>query len=149
MTTRETAMQIPPSARELLTSDAIAHFTTIDEDGRPHVTCAWVGLDGDELLVGTLFDQRKLRNIRRDPRVVVSMQSGRTNEYGLAEYLVVYGRGTVVEGGAPDLLQELAYTYLGEGVKFPPMEDPPPGYVTRIAVDEIGGVGPWRQESAG
>jgi hypothetical protein len=28
-------------------------------------------------------------------------------------------------------------------VKFPPMDDPPPGHVLRIAVERIGGVGPW------
>jgi hypothetical protein len=33
--------------------------------------------------------------------------------------------------------------YLGPGVKFPPMQDPPPGYITRIAVERVGGVGPW------
>lgn len=140
-------MQIPPSARKLLTGDALAFFTTINEDGRPHVTGAWIGLDGDEIVIGTLFDQRKLHNVRRDPRIVISVHGGRTNQYGLAEYLVAYGRAAVQEGGAAELLQKLAHTYLGEGVKFPPMDDPPPGYVTRITVDEIGGVGPWRDEA--
>jgi hypothetical protein len=61
----------------------------------------------------------------------------------LKEYLVVHGRARLVEGGAPELLQRLAYVYLGPDVKFPPMDDPPPGHVMRIAVDRIGGVGPW------
>jgi len=42
-----------------------------------------------------------------------------------------------------ELLQQLARTYLGPGVRFPPMDNPPPGYITHIAVDRIGGVGPW------
>jgi len=49
----------------------------------------------------------------------------------------------VTPGGAPELLQQLAYTYLGPDVKFPPFPDPPPGFVTRIAVDRVGGIGPW------
>lgn len=49
----------------------------------------------------------------------------------------------VTEGGAPELLARLATTYLGPDVKFPPMDDPPPGFVTRITVARIGGVGPW------
>jgi len=41
------------------------------------------------------------------------------------------------------LLQELAHTYLGPDVKFPPMDDPPPGYVLHITPQRFGGVGPW------
>ncbi|MDQ4025792.1 MAG: PPOX class F420-dependent oxidoreductase [Actinomycetota bacterium] len=129
--------------RAVLESDVLAHVVTLDEDGSPHVTLVWVGLDGDEVVFATLFDQRKLRNVRRDPRVVLSIETGKANDMGLREYLVVHGTATVTEGGAPELLQELAYTYIGPGVKFPPMPDPPPGFLCRIAVERIGGVGPW------
>jgi hypothetical protein len=49
------------------------------------------------------------------------------NAIGPANYLVVHGRAPVTEGGAPELLQQLARRYLGPDVKFPPMPDPPPG----------------------
>ena len=134
---------IPSSARALLESDALAHVTTVDLDGGPHVTIAWVGVEGDEVVMATLFDQRKLRNCRRDPRVAISMETGVVNDWGLKEYLVLYGRAEVTEGGAPELLQRLAHTYLGPEVVFPAMPDPPPGFVTRISVDRVAGVGPW------
>ena len=134
---------LPESARNVLTSDAVAHVTTLDEDGTPQVTLGWVGLEGDEIVIATLFDQRKLENLRRDPRVALSFQTGRVNDFGLMEYLVVHGTARVTEGGAPELLQELAYTYLGPDVKFPPMPDPPPGFITRVTVERLGGVGPW------
>jgi PPOX class probable F420-dependent enzyme len=130
-------------ARQLVTSNALAHLVTLNPDGSPHVTLAWAGLDDDEIVMGTLSDQRKLKNMRRDPRVTVSFETGRMNSFGLIEYLVVHGRARVVPGGAPELLQELAYVYIGQGTKFPPMPDPPPGFVTRIAVEKVGGVGPW------
>jgi PPOX class probable F420-dependent enzyme len=130
-------------ARQLVTSNALAHLVTLNPDGSPHVTLAWAGLDDDEIVMGTLSDQRKLKNMRRDPRVTVSFETGRMNSFGLIEYLVVHGRARVVPGGAPELLQELAYVYIGHGTKFPPMPDPPPGFVTRIAVEKVGGVGPW------
>jgi hypothetical protein len=44
---------------------------------------------------------------------------------------------------APELLQRLAGTYIGPGVCFPPMAEPPPGYVLRIVPERFGGVGPW------
>ncbi len=131
--------------RRVLGSDALAHVATIDADGRPQVTIAWVGLDGDEVVFATLGDQRKLRNVRRDPRVTISIQTDRTNEMGLCEYLVLYGSARVTEGGAPELLQELARTYVGPGVVFPPMPSPPPGFVTRVKVEAVGGVGPWKK----
>jgi nitroimidazol reductase NimA-like FMN-containing flavoprotein (pyridoxamine 5'-phosphate oxidase superfamily) len=78
---------LPDTARELLERDAVAHVVTIDEDG-PQVTAAWVGLEGDEIILATLPDQRKLRNLRRDPRIALSVPSTNTNERGLLEYLV-------------------------------------------------------------
>ncbi len=139
---------IPEAARELLESDAVANVVTLNEDGSPQVTAAWVGIEGVEIVLATLPDQRKLRNIRRDPRVAVSVPTTRVNEWGLLEYLVVYGTARVTEGGGPEMLQHLARTYLGPDVVFPPMPDPPPGYVTRITPERFGGVGPWNQPRA-
>jgi PPOX class probable F420-dependent enzyme len=135
-------VEIPPEAREVLESDRLAHFVTLNPDGSPQVTCVWVGLEGDEIVSGHLAMQQKVRNIERDPRVAVSFESKRTNELGLQEYLVVHGRARIQEGGAPELLQRLAHTYIGPDAVFPPMPDPPPGFVTRITVERLGGVGP-------
>jgi hypothetical protein len=49
----------------------------------------------------------------------------------------------VTEGGAAALLASLARTYLGPDAMFPPMPDPPPGFVTRIRVQRISGIGSW------
>jgi len=137
----------PDAAKAVVTSGRLAHVATINPDGSPHVTIAWVGLDRDDVVIGTLFDQRKLQNMRRDPRVTVSIDTPERAPNGLDIYLVMYGRATVTDGGAPELLQELAYTYIGPGVKFPPFPDPPPGFVTRIAVDRVGGIGPWAERA--
>jgi hypothetical protein len=101
-------------------------------------------VDGDDLLTAHLNPhRRKLENVRRDPRVTVSFQGTEIRPPGLLEYLIVRGRATIEEGGAAELLQQLAHVYLGPEVRFPPMDDPPPGMVVRIAVDRLGGVGPW------
>jgi PPOX class probable F420-dependent enzyme len=129
--------------REVLTSGRLAHVVTINPDGSPQVSIVWIGLDGDEIVSGHLGDRQKLRNVRRDPRVALSIDTGHVNEMGLGEYLVVNGTGRVTEGGAADLLQRLAYVYLGPDVTFPPGRDHPPGLILRIRPDRIGGVGPW------
>jgi PPOX class probable F420-dependent enzyme len=136
-------VELPESARELLESDALAHLVTLNPDGSPQVSCVWVGLEGDEIVSGHLFPQQKLRNVRRDPRVVLSLEGTKVRPPGLKEYLVVHGHARVEEGGAPALLQRLAHVYLGPDVVFPPMDDPPPGVTMRIAVERLGGVGPW------
>ena len=134
---------IPEAARELLESSAVAHVVTIDGDGGPHVTAAWVGVEADEIVLATIPDQRKLKNLRRDPRIALSVPSTNMNEWGLLEYLVVYGTARVTEGGAAEMLQRLAHTYLGPNVVFPNMPDPPPGFITRITAERFAGVGPW------
>ncbi|TWP46497.1 PPOX class F420-dependent oxidoreductase [Lentzea tibetensis] len=136
---------IPDSARELLESNRLAHLVTLEPNGNPQVTIVWVGLDGDEIVACHLAEQRKIRNMRNDSRVALSIETDKLNEYGLHEYLVVYGTATITEGGAPEMLQELAHTYLGPDVKFPPMDNPPPGFITHIKVNRISGVGPWAQ----
>lgn len=137
-------MELPQSAREIVESGALAHLVTLNPDGSPQVSCIWIGLDGDEIVSGHLRDdQRKLRNVARDPRVALSIEGTVIQPPGLKQYLVVHGRARIAEGGAPELLQRLAHVYLGPDVIFPPMADPPPGHVLRITVDRIGGVGPW------
>jgi PPOX class probable F420-dependent enzyme len=137
-------MVLPESARRLLESDSLAHLVTLNPDGSPQVTCVWVGLDGDEIVSGHLATtQRKLQNVARDPRVALSIEGTEVQPPGLKHYLVVHGRARLVDGGAPELLQRLAHVYLGPDVTFPPMDDPPPGQVMRIAVERLGGIGPW------
>jgi len=138
-------VRVPDEARRVIESDALAHVTTIDPDGRPQTTLAWVGLEGDEVVFATLPDQRKLRNLRQDPRITISIQTDKVTPYGLHEYLVIYGTARVTDGGGPEVLQRLARTYLGPDVTFPPMPDPPPGFVTRVTVERLGGVGPWSE----
>ena len=137
---------IPDSVRKIIEGGPIAHVTTLGRSGAPHVTLAWIGLEGDDVVFGTLFDQPKLRNIRRDPRVAISIHTTTTNAYGLREYVVLYGRAEVVPGGAAALLQRLARVYLGPEVVFPAMPDPPAGFVTRFTVERIAGIGPWTDE---
>jgi PPOX class probable F420-dependent enzyme len=136
---------LPESARELIETGALAHMVTLNRDGSPQVTCVWVGLDGDEIVSGHLGRWQKLKNVERDPRVTISLESARVNERGLREYLVVHGLARIEEGGGPELLQRLAEVYIGPGVKFPPMPDPPPGFVLRLTPERVGGVGPWAE----
>jgi PPOX class probable F420-dependent enzyme len=130
-------------ARAALGAGRLAHLVTVNGDGSPQLSVVWVGLDGDEIVCAHLGQGRKLQNIARDPRVLLSVEAEGRSEIGLDYYLVVHGSARLSEGGGPELLQRLATTYLGPGVKFPPFPDPPPGHVIHITPERVGGVGPW------
>ena len=130
-------------ARALLEGPQLAHVVTVDPDGAPQVSCVWVGVDGDDVVFASLGPWRKIRNLERDARIALSVESPERTENGMQQYLVVQGRATIEPGGAPELLQRLAHVYIGPDVTFPPMDDPPPGTVVRIAVERVSGVGPW------
>jgi PPOX class probable F420-dependent enzyme len=92
----------------MLDSPALAHLVTLNPDGSPQVTVVWVGLDGDEIVAAHFPEHRKVRNIRNDSRVALSIETDTRNAMGLDEYLVVYGTTHITEGGAAELLQQLA-----------------------------------------
>lgn len=135
-------VELPESARAVIESGRLAHLVTINADGSPQVTIVWVGLDGDEIVVGKLLVDQKVRNIRRDPRVALSIEA-EGDFHGMQHYLVVEGTATIVDGGAPELLHDLAQRYIGPGTHFPPMPNPPAGLVIRISPTRVRGMGPW------
>lgn len=136
-------MKLPESARSLIESGAHAHLVTLNPDGSSQATLVWAGVDGDDIVTAHLFVNKKVQNISNDGRVAITFECDTKSAMGLSEYLVIYGQATIEEGGAPELLQELAWVYMGPDVKFPPMEDPPSGFINRIKAERISGAGPW------
>jgi PPOX class probable F420-dependent enzyme len=121
----------------------MAHLSTINADGTPQVTVIWIGLDGDDLVSGHMSRYVKLRNIERDPRVVLSFDAPRVADAFLNEYAVLRARATIEPGEAAwDLLNRLAKVYVAPDAEFPAPKGP--GYLVRYSVEQIGGVGPWR-----
>jgi hypothetical protein len=86
---------------------------------------------------------KKLRNVRRDPRVQISLEAPRQPGVFLADYAVITGRAEVTEGGARDLLNRLGQIYVAPGFEFPPVEGA--GYVLRTTVERVTGHGPWTE----
>lgn len=142
-------MKIPQSVRELLPKAPLAHLTTLNSDGGPQVTVVWVGIENEEFVIGHMAPHKKVRNVRRDGRVALSLLGDKTNADGLREYVVIYGDARVTEGDAVDLFQGLARIYLGPNADFPPpaMRNTP-GYVTRITPTHFAGIGPWSAQGA-
>jgi PPOX class probable F420-dependent enzyme len=139
-------MRLNDAARGLIGDGADATLVTLNPDGSPQVTLVWVALqstpDGDELVTAHLAEHKKVRNVRRDPRVAVTIVSPEGPGSVMRPYLAINGTARIVEGGAPELLAELAQTLAAPDAGFPPA-DAPAGYLTRIRIDKVGGIGPW------
>ena len=137
-------MIITDEVRQLIDRGPLAHLTTLNADGSPQVSVVWVGIMDDEFVCAHLAERQKVKNIRRDPRVALSLLGSGKNPMGLQQYLVVYGEARITEGGAVPLLERLARIYLGPEVQFPPESfRDRAGYVTHIAPRRYAGIGPW------
>ncbi len=133
---------LPSELSELIEAGPMAHLATINADGSPQVTVIWVGLDGDDLVSAHLGWYAKLRNIDRDPRVVLSFDAPRDRGAFLNPYAMLRARATIQPSdGAWDLLNRLTKVYISADTEFPAPQAP--GYIVRYSVERIGGVGPW------
>lgn len=128
--------------RQALSDGRFAHLVTVNADGSPHVTLIWIDCEGDEVVFAHLGSGQKYKNMRRNDRITISLETG--GRTGILEnYLVLSGHVRITAGGAPELLRKLARVYLGTDEAFPP-PDAPPGHVMHLQVEHIGGVGPWK-----
>jgi PPOX class probable F420-dependent enzyme len=135
-------IKLPDSLRELVASGPMAHLSTINRDGSPQVSVIWIGLDGDDLVSGHQHHGAKIRNMERDPRVVLSFDAPRVPGVFLNENAVLRAHAVVEPTDqAWDLLDRLAKVYIGPDATFP--VERRPGYVVRYKIRRIGGVGPW------
>ena len=137
---------LPRELRHLIASGPMAHLSTINPDGSPQASVVWIGLDGEDLVSGHMGWYVKLRNIERDPRVILSFDAPRVPGVFLNPYAVVRARAAVqATDNAWDLLDRLAKVYMSPDAEFPAPKGP--GYIVRYTVDRIGGVGPWASTS--
>ena len=139
-----TRIVLPQELRDLVATGPMAHLTTINADGSPQVTVIWIGLDGDDIVSAHLGRYAKVRNIERDPRVVLSFDGPRDRTTVMNPYAVVQARATAEPSDqAWDLLDRLMKVYVSPEAEFPAPRVP--GWIVRYQATRISGVGPWAQ----
>ncbi len=102
---------LPEGVKKLFREPNFAHLATLMPDGSPQVSPVWVDVEGDRILVNTAEGRAKPRNVRRDPRVAISIHK-QDDPYSSA-----FIRGRVVEithEGADEMIDKLAKKYLGQ-----------------------------------
>jgi PPOX class probable F420-dependent enzyme len=136
-------MELHPAARALIESGKLAHCATVNPDGTPQLSPMWVGVRGDELVSAHMGAWQKVRNLRRDPKVVLSFEGDERLPNGMQHTLLIHATATVTEGGAAQLLYELGKVYVGPDANFRPSDDPDAGFIVHYRLDKVGGFGPW------
>lgn len=101
--------KLSPGVKSLFEGKNFAHVGTLNEDGSPHVSAVWVDVEGDNILVNTSEGRVKPENVRRDPRVSISIYE-QENPYKSA---TVQGKVTEMRhDGAEDNIHKLAKKYM-------------------------------------
>jgi PPOX class probable F420-dependent enzyme len=100
---------LPEKAKALLDAPEFATIATINPDGQPQLSVVWVTRDGDDVLVSTIKDRQKHRNIGRDPKVTVLVYP-KDSPY---EYAEIRGTATMTEEGGRELIDRLCAQYTG------------------------------------
>ncbi len=134
------AIALPQSVTKIVQDKAYGHVITFHPSGRPQVTMVWMDVEGDQVLFNTADGRLKPKNLRRDPRVIISVQDRNDPQ----SYMVFHGRASVTEAGADDHIDKLAKRFLGAD-KYPFRRPGEKRLIVRVAVDRIGGYGPKMQ----
>jgi PPOX class probable F420-dependent enzyme len=131
---------LPQSVKKLLQDKAYGHVVTFNAQGKPQLTMVWVDVDGDEVLFNTTDGRKKPQNLRRDPRIIVSVQDRNDPQ----AYAVFYGKARVTETGTDEHILKLAKRFLNADT-YPFRQPWEKRLIVRISVDRIGGSGPKMQ----
>ncbi len=128
---------IPDNYRDLFTKKSFAHLATLGRDGRPQVTPVWLDLDGGQIRINTARGRVKDRNLKRDPRVALSIQDP-DNPY---RYVQVRGRVTeMTESGADQHIDALAKKYIGQD-RYPWKRPGEVRVIVKIEPEHVQGMG--------
>jgi PPOX class probable F420-dependent enzyme len=134
------AIALPQSVKKILEDKAYGHVITFNASGKPQVTMVWVDVDGDEVVFNTAEGRLKPKNLRRDPRVAISVQDRNDPQ----SYAVFHGTASLTEAGADAHIDKLAKRFLGAD-KYPFRQPGEKRLMVRVKVDRIGGYGPKMQ----
>ncbi len=101
---------IPESHADILDKPSFAHLATLMSDGSPHSAPVWIDTDEGYLVINSAEGRLKDRNVRRDPRVAISL----TDPENPYRSLAIRGRVVkITKEGADDHIDRMAKKYMG------------------------------------
>ncbi|MEU2655486.1 PPOX class F420-dependent oxidoreductase [Streptomyces sp. NPDC007325] len=104
-----TEIRLSPAVRALLDDVNHAVLATVQPDGSPQTSVVWVGRDGDDVLISSQEGRRKVKNIRADARVSLTL----LDRHDPDRYTEIRGSATVTEDEGRAVAVALAEKYEG------------------------------------
>ncbi len=108
-------MPLDPKVHALLSRPNFAHLSTLMPDGSPNTTPVWIGVRDHRILIGSGESSLKVRNLRRDPRLALSVIDFHD------PYEEVQIRGRVIEfreDSKFEIMDEISHKYIGKPFPF-------------------------------
>ena len=94
---------------ELARGRGFAVAATLGPDGTPQTSIVWVDSDGEHILFNTTNTRAKARNLRRDPRINLTVFDGDDPH----RYFEIEGTAELVQDGAEEHIEALSRRYDG------------------------------------
>jgi PPOX class probable F420-dependent enzyme len=116
--------------REFLDQPYYAVVTTLRRDGSPHNTVVWVDTDGDEVLFNTAIGRAKVRHLRNDPRVAITVIDPQDAHH----WISISGTSELTTEGAEAHINRLSWKYNGVDFTYKPDEE---RITVRVHADRI------------
>lgn len=123
---------LTPTAVKMLTDPNFAILSTILPDGAPHAAAMWVDVSADQVVMTTMTDTQKYRNINLDPRVCITVLS-REDPY---LELIIHGRVTEIRPDGKETIDGLSVQYYGV-TPYPLFEEGQEWVTLLITVDDV------------
>ena len=95
---------------EITARPLVAVLATLNPDGSPQATPVWYRYDGETFYVTSRTGRKKVRNIKRDPRVTLVVED--TADGG--NPLIVKGTAEVIEEGGEEFTHTVCIRYEGK-----------------------------------
>ncbi|HUF34128.1 MAG TPA: TIGR03618 family F420-dependent PPOX class oxidoreductase [Acidimicrobiales bacterium] len=140
---------ISAEAEVLLGSSALAHVVTRNRDGTPQVSVVWCGVQGDRVVFCADGQSAKVRNLRRDPNVILSVEDEARNIAGTQQHLLIHGTASVVGPADRAVCDELCRVYVGTADTPLNLSRSSTAVTVEVTVQRLAGNGPWAGALAG
>ena len=129
-------IELPEPIKQFLTLRAYGHVVTRNPDGSPQMSMVWMDVEGNKVLFNTAEGRIKPRNLRSDPRILISVQ----NPLNPQAHAIFHRTETVTAEGADQHIDMPAKRFLGMD-KYPRRRPGEKRLIVRTRVDRIAGFG--------